>query len=45
MTVKELKEIMECLIEDGKGDYIVLVDDLSDKYVIYVDDENKEVLL
>lgn len=27
MTVKELKEKLECLIVDGKEDYIVFVDD------------------
>ena len=29
MTVKELKEKLECLIVDGKEDYIVFVDDFD----------------
>ncbi len=47
MTVKELKEKMECLIEDGKEDYILIFDGLidSDDYGIFVDEKNKEVWL
>lgn len=43
MTVKELKERLEMLIEEGKADYIVYVDVNSDEYVFSVDDEKKEV--
>lgn len=43
MTVKELKEILECLIEEGKADYTVYVDIYSNEYVFSVDDEKKEV--
>lgn len=47
MTVKELKEKLECLIEDDNGDYNIIFDGLmeSDEYGIYVDKENKEVWL
>nr|DAO18573.1 MAG TPA: hypothetical protein [Caudoviricetes sp.] len=47
MTVKELKEKLECLIEDGKEDYILIFDGLmdSDDYGIYADNERKEVWL
>lgn len=51
MTVKELKEILECLIEDGNGDYKILSDVYYthyecceiDKSEIFIDKENKEV--
>lgn len=45
MTVKELKEKLECLIEDGNQDYKIIFDGLleSEDYGIYVDNENKEV--
>lgn len=43
MTVKELKEKLELLIEDGKEDYKVYVDEIFDLVVVNVDDENKEV--
>lgn len=43
MTVKELKERLEMLIEDGKEDYTVYVDINYDEYVFSVDDEKKEV--
>lgn len=43
MTVKELKERLEILIEDGKEDYTVYVDINYDEYVFSVDDEKKEV--
>lgn len=43
MTVKELKELLECLIEDGKEDYKVYVDEIYDLVVVDVDDEKKEV--
>lgn len=48
MTVKEFKEILECLIEDGKGDYNVVVDgkgEVDDKYTIYISDYRKKVYL
>lgn len=43
MTVKELKETLEYLIEDGKEDYKVYVDEIYDLVVVDVDDEKKEV--
>lgn len=53
MTVKELKEILECLIEDGIGDYKILSDVYYTHYEcceineseILIDKENKEVYL
>ena len=48
MTVKELKERLEILIEEGKEDYTVFVDDseeFKDVYIFYVKDEDKEVYL
>ena len=45
MTVKELKEILECLIEEGKEDYIVYSDDLVVRSDIYIRDKEKEVYL
>lgn len=45
MTVKELKELLERLIEDGKEDYVVYVDDLLDEFLVYINDKNKEVIL
>ena len=45
MTVKEFKELLECLIEEGKGDYTVFVNDLPDEYEIYINDIDKEVCL
>lgn len=46
MTVKELKEILECLIEDEKGDYPVFATGYYDEdFVVYVDNEKKEVQL
>lgn len=45
MTVKELKEILECIIEDGKEDYTVYVNELSDSDVIYICNDNKVVYL
>lgn len=47
MTVKELKEKLECLIEDGKEDYLLIFDGLvvSVVYRFYIDNENKEVWL
>ena len=32
MTVKELKEKLECLIEEGNGDYRIFVGGQSDYY-------------
>lgn len=45
MTVKELKEKLECLIEDGKEDFVVLNDSLYefDGSDIFINKENKEV--
>ena len=45
MTLKEFKELIECLIEEGKGEYTVFVNDLSDEYEIYINDIDKEVCL
>lgn len=45
MTVKELKEKLELLIEEGKADYTAYVDRYSDEYVFFADDEKKEVYL
>ena len=48
MKVKELKERLELLIEEGKGDYTVFVDDseeFKDVYIFHVKDEDKEVYL
>lgn len=45
MTVKELKEKLELLIEDGKEDYIVYSDDLVIRNDIYIRDKEKEVYL
>lgn len=48
MTVKELKERLELLIEDGKGDYTVFVDDfdneLYEDFIIIVTDFYKEIV-
>lgn len=40
MTVKELKERLEILIEEDKADYKVYEDE---EYVIYINDKDKEV--
>ena len=45
MTVKELKEKLELLIEDGKEDYRVYSDDLVVRSDIYINDKEKEVYL
>lgn len=45
MTVKELKEILECIIEDGKEDYTVYVNELIDSDDIYISNDNKVVYL
>lgn len=46
MTVKDLKEILECLIEDEKGDYPVFATGYYDEdFAVYVDNEKKEVQL
>lgn len=44
MTVKELKEILELLIKEGKEDYSVYVDLYSDEYVLYVYDEKRKCI-
>ena len=43
MTVKELKEILECLIEDGKENYRVIADYYREDFEVYADNEKKEV--
>ena len=45
MTVKELKEKLELLIEDGKEDYAVFVNIYCAEYEIFVDEETKEVYI
>lgn len=45
MTVKELKEKLESVIEDGKEDYTVYVNIYCAEYSIYVDDEKREVYI
>lgn len=45
MTVKELKELLECLIEEGKEDYTVFSDDIVVRDDIYIRDKEKEVYL
>ena len=43
MTVKELKEILEDLIEDDKGHYSVFVGDSIDNIIITVTDFFDEI--
>lgn len=49
MTVKELKERFELLIEDGKEDYTVFVDDFDngvyEDFEITVIDFYKEIII
>lgn len=46
MTVNELKEILECLIEDDKGSYSVFaIGCYGEDFAVYVDNEKKEVEL
>ena len=45
MTVKELKEKLELLIEDGKEDYVVYVEIYNSEYLFDIDDDKKEVYL
>lgn len=45
MTVKELKEKLERIIEDGKGDYTIYVNIYCAEYEIFVDNEKKEVYI
>lgn len=45
MTVKELKEKLELLIEDGKEDYPIFVNIYCAEYDIFVDEEKKEVYI
>nr|DAX00817.1 MAG TPA: hypothetical protein [Bacteriophage sp.] len=46
MTVKDLKEIKECLIEDDKADFPVFATVYYDEeFVVYFDNEKKEVEL
>lgn len=48
MTVKELKEKLELIIEDGKGEYTVFVDgfdnELYEDFVITVTDFFEEII-
>lgn len=43
MTVKELKEILEVLIEDDKGHYSVFVGDSIDGPIITITDFYEEI--
>lgn len=45
MTVKELKEKLELLIEDNKEDYLVYVDEFFNEPIISYNDEDMEVYL
>lgn len=45
MTVKDLKEMLEMLIMEGKEDYTVYSDDLVVRSDIYIRDKEKEVYL
>lgn len=45
MTVKELKEILGCLIEEDKGHYSVFVGDSIDDVTITVTDFYEEVII
>lgn len=45
MTVKELKEKLEIIIEDGKEDYTVFVDIYNKEFSLYVNDVEMEVYL
>ena len=38
MTVKELKERLELLIEDGKEDYDFLIYEFNDNFIIVFED-------
>lgn len=45
MTVKELKEILECLIEDGKGHYDVLAGESMSDPIITITDLFEEIFI
>lgn len=45
MTVKDLKEILEVLIEDEKGHYTVYVGDSIDEPIITVTDFFDEIII
>ena len=46
MTVKELKEKLELIIEEGKGDYkVCYLDDILEEFAIGFSDRDKEVYL
>ena len=49
MTVKELKEKLEIIIEDGKEDYLVFVDDFDngfyEDFEITIIDFYKEIII
>lgn len=45
MTVKELKEKLELLIDEGKGDYELYVDNFIEEELICFSDKNKVVYL
>lgn len=45
MTVKDLKERLEMLIEEGKADYTVYSDDIVVRDEFYIRNKEKEVYL
>lgn len=45
MTLKELKERLEIILEDGKGHYSVFVGDSIDDVTITVTDFYEEVII
>lgn len=45
MTVKDLKELLEILIMEGKENYTVLIIDSEDGWLMHVNDKEKEVYL
>lgn len=45
MTVKELKEKLECLIEEGIGDYKIFVDVYYPNYDSYEMDESDILII
>lgn len=45
MTVKELKEKLECLIEEGNGDYKIFVDVYYANYDSYEMDESDILII
>lgn len=45
MTVKELKEILECMVKDDKGHYSVYAGDSIDEVVLTITDFFEEVII